>query len=392
MPPEPHHRGWEHATLVTGGAGLLALAATYGIGRQVYGLFVPEFRTEFGMSLDEVGFFAGAAQIGFLVMIPVAGWATSRFGALVPVVSGCVVLAAGAVLVAAAPGTAVLGIGLIAAGASAGGTWAPFSDAVAQQVPVDDHGRALALVNAGAPIGLMFASVVALAAGEHWRIAWAVFAGLGFAAAVANLRVLRSERAGGTTQRWGLRGLVGRRSARLFAVTSGISFASGVYFTFAPEAAQAGGLAGWIGPAMWAVLGAAGGAVGIFTGDVARRSPLWPAMAATLAAVAASLIMISLGAGSWVVVLGSAALFGIGFTAGFALIVIWSQHVFPERPAAGFTVVILFLAGGFALGPTLVGVLAEAFGRDTALLVAGVPALLAGGIAPARPDRWVGDV
>ena len=150
-----------------GGAGLLALVATYGIGRQAYGLFVPTFREEFGLSLDVLGFYASAAQAGYLVATVVTGVLTARFGPRVPVVSGCLLLAVGAAMTASAPGPILLAVGVIAAGTSAGGTWGPFSDVVDNQVPLSGSGRALALVNAGSPVGLMVASVLVLVGGDR---------------------------------------------------------------------------------------------------------------------------------------------------------------------------------------------------------------------------------
>ena len=119
-----------------GGAGLLALVATYGIGRQAYGLFVPTFREEFGLSLDVLGFYASAAQAGYLVATVVTGVLTARFGPRVPVVSGCLLLAVGAAMTASAPGPMLLAVGITAAGTSAGGAWGPFSDVVDNQVPL----------------------------------------------------------------------------------------------------------------------------------------------------------------------------------------------------------------------------------------------------------------
>ncbi len=56
------------------------------------------------------------------------------------------------------------------------------------------------------------------------------------------------------------------RSVRLLVVTLGVSITSGAYFAYAPVTAQDAGLASWIGPAMWAALGIAGAAVGVFGG------------------------------------------------------------------------------------------------------------------------------
>jgi predicted MFS family arabinose efflux permease len=372
-----------------GVTGLLALVATYGIGRQAYGLFVPTFREEFGLSLDVLGFYASAAQAGYLVATVVTGVLTARFGPRAPVVAGCLLLAAGAAMTATAPGPVLLLVGITAAGTSAGGTWGPFSDAVELQVRVSGSRRALALVNAGSPAGLVVASALVLVAGDRWRAVWWAFATIGLVAAAASWRVLTSEAVGPRRDRarprlgW----FFNPRSVRLLVVTLGISITSGAYFAYAPDTAQDAGLAGWIGPAMWACLGIAGAAVGVFSGGLASRYGLrWP-LAAMLTLVGGSTVLLLVAPGSVSAALGSAALFGVGFTTGFALVVMWSQQVFHDRPTTGFTMVIVFIAVGFIVGPSLFGVLAAQVGRSVALLASATPALLVALVPPSRDDR-----
>lgn len=371
-----------------GGAGLLALVATYGIGRQAYGLFVPTFRQEFGLSLDVLGFYASAAQAGYLVTTVLTGIATARYGPRVPVVSGCLLLAIGAAVTATAPGPALLAVGVIAAGTSAGGAWAPFSDAVGTQVPPAGRRRALALVNAGSPVGLMVASGLVLLAGDRWRAVWWGFAATGLVAAAAAWRVLAPTTVGPAVERArpSLGWFINQRSVRLFAVTLGVSVTSGAYFAYAPDTAQDLGLAAWIGPAMWAALGAAGATVGVFGGGIANRYGLrWP-LAAMVVLVGASTLML-LAPASVMAALGSAALFGVGFTTGFALLVMWSQEVFDDRPTTGFTLAIVFIAAGFVIGPSLFGVLATHISRPVALLAAAAPALFVALVPPSHEDR-----
>jgi predicted MFS family arabinose efflux permease len=371
-----------------GGAGLLALVATYGIGRQAYGLFVPTFRQEFGLALDVLGYYASAAQAGYLVATVVTGVLTARFGPRVPVVAGCLLLAAGAALTASAPGPLLLAVGIIAAGTSAGGAWAPFSDAVADQVPLAGSRRALALVNAGSPVGLMVASGLVLMAGDRWRTVWWAFAAVGLVAAAAAWRVLSPSTAGGLDRRRpGLGWFLNPRSVRLFVVTVGVSITSGAYFAYAPDTAQDAGLASWTGPAMWAALGIAGAAVGVFGGGIANRYGLRGPLAVMLVLVGGSTVMLLVAPGSVVAALASAALFGVGFTTGFALLVMWSQQVFHDRPTTGFTLAIVFIAAGFIIGPSLFGVLATHVDRSVALLTAAAPALLAVLVPPSREDR-----
>lgn len=373
-----------------GGAGFLALVATYGIGRLAYGLFVPVFREEFGLSLDVIGLFASTAQAGYLVATVATGVLTVRYGPRLPVVSGGLLLAVGAAITATATGPVWLAAGLATAGASAGGTWGPFSDAVERQVPPSGAPRALAMVNAGSPVGLVVASVFVLAAGDRWRLVWWAFAAVGLLAALAAWVVLApGPLADSDRPRLRPGWFLDARSARLLLVAVGISVTSGAYFAHAPDTAQDGGLASWIGPAMWAVLGTAGAAVGVVAARIADRHGLrWP-LASMLVLVGGSTLLLRVVPGSVTAALTSAAVFGVAFTTGFAFIVMWSQQVFRDEPTAGFSLVIVFVAVGFIIGPGLFGVLATGVGRPVALLTVAAPALLVALVPPAPEDRRV---
>ena len=370
-------------------AGMLALVATYALGRQAFGLFVPRFREEFGLSLDVLGFYASAAQAGSLVATVATGILTARFGPRVPVVAGCLLLAVGAATIASAPGPMLLAVGVVTAGTSAGGAWAPFSDAVAYKVPTEESRRALSLVNAGSPVGLVVASAFVLLAGDRWRTVWWGFAAVGLVAALASWRVLSPDgvdRVSGH-RRPRLGWFLNPRSIRMLAVALGISVTCGAYFAYAPVTAQDAGLASWIGPAMWGTLGLAGAAVGAFGGSIANRYGVRRPLAVMLVLISGAVIVLLVAPGSTLAALGSAALFGVGFTTGFALVVIWSQHVYRDRPTTGFTLAIVAIAAGFIVGPSLFGVLATRVGGNAALLATAAPALLVALIPPKPENR-----
>ncbi len=378
----------ERSTVRVGLAGLLALAATYGLGRQAYGLFVPSFRAEFGIGLDTVGYVAGAAQLGYLVATVATGVIEVRFGPRLPVVAGCVLLAVGAAMVATAQTTGAFAFGVILAGTSAGGAWAPFSDAVAERVPQGRRRRALALVNAGSPAGLLIASLLVAVTGSAWRLAWGAFAVVGLIAAAVNRAVLPTGAPNGASRAGhGLAGLVVPAAQRLFAVAALASMTSGAYFAYAPEAAEAAGLPTWIGAAMWGALGLSGGVVGAFGGEIADRFSLGKPLAVTWLGLAAALATLQAAAGTPAGALASAAVFGVAFTTGFAFIAMWSQEVFPDRPTTGFTATIVCIAAGFAAGPVLYGVVATSLGRPLAPLAAAVPAVVAALLSVAPPVR-----
>jgi predicted MFS family arabinose efflux permease len=379
----------DRTTVRVGIAGLLALAATYGLGRQAYGLFVPWFQDEFALGLDGIGYVAGAAQLGYLVATVATGVVEARYGPRLPVVVGCILLALGAAMVATAQSTVTFAAGAILAGTSAGGAWAPFSDVVAERVPRARRHRALALVNAGSPAGLLIASLLVAVTGSAWRVAWVAFAAVGVLGAVVNLVVLPSAAPyGASRSRHGWSGLMAPAAVRLFAVAALASMTSGAYFAYAPEAAQAAGLAVWIGAAMWGALGLSGAVVGAFGGEIADRFSLGPALAVTWLGMALALASLLAIAGTPAGALASAALFGAAFTAGYAFVAMWSQDVFPDRPTTGFTATIVCIAAGFSLGPVLYGVVATYVGRPVAPIVAAAPAVLAAilSVVPPRSD------
>ena len=369
--------------------GLLALIATYALGRQAFGLFVPRFRDEFGLSLDVLGYYASGAQAGYLIATVATGVATARYGPRVPVVTGCLLLTFGAATIATAPGPVWLAVGVIAAGTSAGGAWAPFSDAIAYKVPTEQTRRSLSLVNAGSPVGLVVASAVVLVAGAQWRFVWWAFAAFGLIAAAASWRVL-SPHDGPRNRghkRPRLSWFLNPRSLRMLTVALGISITCGAYFAYAPVIVQDAGLGAWSGPAMWACLGVAGATIGAFGGTIAINWGVRRPLAGMLVLISASLLLLRLWADSVALALSSAALFGIGFTTGFALLVMWSQHVYRDRPTTGFTLAIVFIAAGFIVGPSLFGVVAARAGSDVALVALAVPALLVALIPPAPEYR-----
>ncbi|MEX2532505.1 MAG: hypothetical protein WD360_00910 [Nitriliruptoraceae bacterium] len=118
-----------------------------------------------------------------------------------------------------------------------------------------ETGRALAVVNAGSPIGLVVVAVLVLVSGTDWRTAWLGFAAIGLLAAAASWWVLVPGAVGRVFghPRPQFRGFLNPCSNRMLAVAFGMSIICGANFMFAPASAKNAGFANWIGPAMWVV-------------------------------------------------------------------------------------------------------------------------------------------
>lgn len=150
-------------------AGFVATAVTFGPARNGFGLFLPNFREEFGLSVELSGFIASGVQAGFLVALTAVGLVVSKVGPRFLVVLSGLSAAFGMALVSFASGVVALAVGVILAGTSPGWSWAPYNDAADRMVPARLQGRILSGVSTGTTFGIAAAGIVALTVGASWR-------------------------------------------------------------------------------------------------------------------------------------------------------------------------------------------------------------------------------
>ena len=290
-------------------AGLSAIAVAYGFARYGYGLFVPVFREEFGLSTKTVGFISSAGYAAYLSAMVLTGFLVGRTGPRFPVVTGVMCAAAGMFLIATAQSPLPLVAGVVLAGSSPGFCWAPFSDAVAMLVEEERRGRVLSAVSTGTTFGLTVAGPVVLLTGtgssgneSGWRYAWAAFAVAALLVALWNARLLPGEpyrqASAGTEAEYGTSGLsigwfLGRRSAPLLGQAFSYGLIVAFYYTYAVELVRQSGFGEAWGPILWSLVGVAG-VTGVITGDAVSRFGLGRCLVICLSVLALSIGALSL--------------------------------------------------------------------------------------------------
>ena len=363
-------------------AGLLAIAVAFGLARYGYGLFLPEFRDAFGLSTEALGFIAAGAYTSYLAALLVTGALVARVGPRLPVVIGGLSAAVGMAMIALAPNTTMLVVGVLLAATSPGWSWAPFSDAVARMVSPGSQSRVLSIITTGTTFGILVAGPAALVAGEAWRGAWVAFALLALVVTVWNAVLLpggphsngSEEESALPELRW--QWFIGPRSVRLFAVAVSFGFTGTVYWTYAVDlVTSAGAFSPSAGPLFWAAVGFAGIA-GVATGDLISRMGLGLSLIGSLTALGLATAVLGAAPTSWVALGISAALFGTSFMGLSALLVNWTSAVFPDQPGTGFSATQVFLAVGTITGPAIMGVVAGQLSMETAFIITAVLALL----------------
>lgn len=360
-------------------AGFVATAIAFGPARMGFGLFLPDFRTEFALSTTLAGLVASGGFLAFLLGLPIAAWLDSRFGQRLPVIAGAVSAMAGFVVVATASNSAALALGIALAGASAGFCWVPFNDAAERVVPVRARPGALSAVSTGTTLGVAAAGALALvvsAGGLDWRTAWSIFA---LAALVATLAAAVGVPAGRGKPRDSTTAAAfwRRETLPLYGTALVFGATNAVYLSFAADrVAAAGGLAGLPNTAAPAVIFLGYGIcglVGLATGRLETRFGLAALLAAIFAAFAASLALVALIPGSWPGILASAGLHGAAVMTVSAVLSFWSLRLFAGHGSLGFTAALVAAASGSALGPALAGGLVETIGPEAAFLALAVP-------------------
>jgi predicted MFS family arabinose efflux permease len=364
-------------------AGFFAIAVAFGPARSGFGLFLPDFRREFGLSTEVSGVIAGGSYGGYLVALSLVGLFAARSGPRLFVTAGGISATTGMILVAIAPNAPLLATGLILAASYAGWSWSPYNDAVEREVPSRLRGRVLSAISTGTTFGLAMAGLITLAAGVWglpWRAAWLGFAAAALVVTAWNARALPGGPQGsessapqhGADPGWLLR----PGSVVLFGVALSFGVVSGFYWSFAVDfISRSGALPPEAGPVFYIALGIAG-FVGLLTGDAIARFGLRSTLAVCFIFLGVVGLSLGIAPAAWAVVGVSAASLGAGIMCTSALLSVWSSLLFPELPSTGFSAVLLFMGIGTIVGPVALGTFAGHSGLDAAFLVAGALALL----------------
>ncbi|SDE61204.1 Predicted arabinose efflux permease, MFS family [Blastococcus fimeti] len=377
-------------------AGLAVIAVTYGLARYGYGLYLPEFRADFGLSTGTAGVIAAGSYAGYCGAVVLAGRLVSTGHARTALWCAGGSAALGCLLVGVAWSGLVLAAGALLAGSGAGAATPATVAAVAGTVPDPQVPRAQGVVNSGTGAGVVVGGLLVLSVPGAWRWSWVAFAVLAVLATVWADRSARwspepgprppgVERAPGRVEQpWLRRPLV----AALLAGTG-----CSAVWTFGRDLlADQGGLPDRLTGLLWCVLGAAG-LLGGISGVLVLRVGVRAAWILSVLTAAAGTVGLGVTAAAPLGAALSLAGFGAAFVALTGVLLAWAAQRDPAGAAAAAGRGFIALTVGQALGAVLLGRVADATSASVAFAVAAGVLLLAAAAAepgsriepPARP-------
>lgn len=381
-------RSFSLPTSVLLASGLGLVAATYGLVRLAFGLFLPDVQRDLGFGADVGGavssgasvLYCTGAVVGFLLADRAARWL---------VVVAALTAGLGAITTAASATTVVFGVAAVVASTGAGLASPAMVQLVAGRLDGAARDRAQAVVNSGTGPGLVAAGVLALVLLPDWRTAWAaagvvtllvgavVFLAAGRRAPDARSTPAAAQRSAlqrPAVRRPALRAALPGRSwfgAQVVPVVVALLLGAGsaAVWTYGRSALVGAGVPSGLTVVAWIALGVGGASVAVTarwtSGLPAAR--LW-LLTTTLAAVA----VLTLGLLPHVVgaALVACALFGWGYTAATGALIAWTTEIDQGHAAAGTALLFVVLVAGQALGAAAAGVLVGPAGTATTFTAA----------------------
>ena len=370
-----------HRLLLVSGLGLIA--ATYGLVRLAYGLFLPDVQRDLGLRADAAGWVSSGASALYCVGA-VAGFLLAARMPRVLVSVATLVAGAGAIAMATAGGAPTFGISAVVASAGAGLASPALVRIVAAQVPQALQGRAQAIVNAGTGPGLVGAGVLALVLLPDWRTAWAVSGVFALAVGALLLVVSRGGTAASRSPLPGTPWFAAHRGVLVLALLFGAG--SAVVWTYGRSALVEAGASVVVSVSAWIALGIGGAAVVVtarWTNGLRART-LW---AVTAGSVAVAVMGLGALPQATVAALLACAVFGWGYTAATGALIAWTTEIDAERSSAGTSMLFVALVLGQAVGAAAAGALVGAIGFVATFVVgAGVTAASAVPAVVRRPS------
>ncbi|MBD8504959.1 YbfB/YjiJ family MFS transporter [Hoyosella sp. G463] len=347
-------------------SGMALIAATYGLARFGFGLFLPRFTDAFQIGPSV----SGLIQSGSFLSFCLAAVMAARIAARPRLVVACAGTTAtlGSMGIASAPSAIILAPSTILAGAGAGFATPGLVALVERNIPRQRRDSAGTIVNAGTGAGIVAAGILLLLTSSQWRLGWLAIAAL---ASLATIATLRSDRAADEPPDPPQRASI-LAPLRLALVAAGLAGASSAaIWTFGRTVMVDSRTEGETYSIIaWMVLGAFG-VLGAIAGRLAHAMSLRAAWMLTASAMAASAIVLAAAPAAPLASYASVAVFGATYTAVCGLLIVWASRVVPGHAAQGTAALFIALATAQAFGAALIGVI---LGSTSPLVAFGIAA------------------
>ncbi len=154
----------------------LVIANTFGFGRYLFRVLLPQIQEDIGFSYATAGLLNGLIPSGYLVITAVLPAYTHRIGATRLVLMANLLCGLGLLLMPSLTAVWLIGLLLAIFGAASSGSWVPMVDVVRLFAPKQHEGKILGLITSGVNYGVFVTGLMipAVLPEFGWRRMWIV--------------------------------------------------------------------------------------------------------------------------------------------------------------------------------------------------------------------------
>lgn len=358
----------ENELVVTG---ILFIAMAYGISRFSYGLLLPYFNDEIGMTNQISGIISSLSYLTYIVGLLSVYTVFKNFQPRTMLIfSGCISLY-GLYLLSVTEHVMIFGLGVVMMGYSAGIATAPFGPIVKEKISVGYQDRSNAWINTGIGLGLMLIGGIVWLLAPDWRLCYMIFLILSLTIVYFNYRKLPRVEMSHLNYQLKLNQTFYGRKLIISTLLLGMGtsaywtyFQTYIFQTHHKELA----------PLFWIILGI-GGLFGGFAGESKERFGLTRVQIGTALLLGLADISLVLSE-NFFLMLFSTFLFGLVYVFAMRVYAFWSARLYVTYPSLGVIVTFSTLAIGQFMGTFASGFILEAVGYKYLFIIYGTFSML----------------
>ena len=342
------------------------IMVTYGFGRNILPMIIPDMKNSFGFTYTAVGIVTALHQIAYLGFSYVSGKLSLRINS-VSIVSGSVLISGIClVLTGIVDNFSAIGFLFVITGACAAASWVPMIDVVGKYVPEQHISKAMGFISSGTSYGVFLTgfAVPFIKRQFDWETIWIVF---GIVAMVIFMvwLLFYCQVPANNPQRITVETNHSTSSStdmnlKVFQITV-LMFLTGLAFIpfqtyLIPYMREELELSLELGGRVWNIIGLLGMISGLVMGTIADRLTIRRALLISYVLILISSALLYFYPTA-VTVLVSGLLFGVAYFGNFGLIPAYIRKMISkERSAAIFGITNLALGLGSAIGSYLSGI------------------------------------
>ncbi|WP_301419794.1 MFS transporter [Mammaliicoccus lentus] len=357
--------------------GIAMIAATYGLGRFSFGLFLPNINQDLQMSATESGIVSSLFYFSYCLAIIYSTLKTDQIGPRKMILLAGLFVFVGLVLISITPNIFILSIGVIFAGSSAGLVSPPFGYAISLWVKLHEQGRANTWINSGTSIGLVFTGVTSLFIILDWRIIYLFYALITLLIIFWNFKAIPKKHKDLETNgiTFTLKELKDSKRLIIASILLGVSTAP--YWTFSKSYVESTGYYSTFSLSIFWVLIGLLGIVGGVSGSIIDKKGLVFSYKFSVLIISFSSILLALTPQIWILPFISSSLFGISYIFLTGVLLVWGIKIFLKNASFGIGLPFLLLALGQVIGSLFAGFIIDIFDYEITFFIYSCISLIA---------------